>query len=143
VIVFSLMAGSFKCEFTVKGCSDDVLNTVFADPDVVEVSRENRVKKLIISELSQVLKSIQSTQQARPGEPIYSSDSANHLCHVCEAVFLHGLKTAQKYKPLEVSSLEIMICVSEVRKLCKLLDGAGLQYFLSSFENPDSFILWV
>ncbi|XP_067946322.1 pleckstrin homology domain-containing family M member 1-like [Watersipora subatra] len=81
------------------------------DPDIVEVSREKRVKDAIVAELRACLRNIQSTQQARrPGEPIYTSDSSNQLCTVFEAVLLHGHKTTRGIKRQQFDSKAFEHC---------------------------------
>ena len=84
----------------------------FIDPDIVEVSREKRVKEAIIAELSACLKNIQATQQARrPGEPIYTCDSSNQLCTVLEAVFLHGHNSTRGIKKQQADIKAYESCV--------------------------------
>lgn len=82
------------------------------DPDIAEVSREKRIKESIVNELSAVLKSIQATQQNRPGEPVYTSDASTQLCNVFEAVFLHGNKTCHKLRSGEFDTQSLERCVS-------------------------------
>ncbi|VDI77147.1 Hypothetical predicted protein [Mytilus galloprovincialis] len=58
-----------------------------------EIIRETKIKRKISSELSSAIKSLQQ-EHCSTGEAILSSDTANHVCNILEAVFLHGLKNS-------------------------------------------------
>ncbi|KAL5015453.1 hypothetical protein ScPMuIL_009723 [Solemya velum] len=62
-------------------------------PTKVEITKQNEIKKNITREFGRTLKKLQ-TENIDTDGPVRSSDSANTICGILEAVFLHGLKNS-------------------------------------------------
>ncbi|ELT95863.1 hypothetical protein CAPTEDRAFT_223563 [Capitella teleta] len=85
-------------------------------PSPQELAKEGRIKL----NLTTVLKSaVQDLQKVFIGcdTPIPSTDSANAVCNILEAVFLHGLKSwpSSKLKHLSQISAEVGLCRAWIR----------------------------
>ncbi|XP_021372835.1 pleckstrin homology domain-containing family M member 1-like isoform X2 [Mizuhopecten yessoensis] len=66
-------------------------------PTSEDVARENQVKRAITKELSSSIRTLQR-EHHRKDEVITSTDQANAVCNILEAIFLHNLKNSVSKK---------------------------------------------
>ncbi|XP_033763853.1 pleckstrin homology domain-containing family M member 1-like [Pecten maximus] len=66
-------------------------------PTSEDVARENQIKRSITKELSSSIRTLQR-EHHRTDEVITSTDKANAVCNILEAIFLHNLKNSVSKK---------------------------------------------